>query len=132
MTNSAPPNLNPINLIIQKGDTSVDRYEMHFQGHRGIITKWPNESGMACWQRVQDWIDGRRRCLVREKSLLDPWAVCDIYVGSFDRGVTDKLFHDHMRHQILTGLRRIADDIHTSDPIRKKAQKLIARIRAAT
>lgn len=132
MTNSTPPNLNPINLVIPTPVTDTDRYEAHFQGHRAIITKRENETGEQCWQRVLAWVDGRRRCLRDEKSLLDPFAECTIYVGNFDRGVTEKLFHDHMRHQILKGLHRIADDIHTSDPTRKKAQRLIARIRAAT
>lgn len=126
-----PINLNPINLIVPKGVTNIDRYEMHFQGHRAIITKRENESGKDCWQRALTWIDGRRRCLRDEKSLLDPWAECTIYVGNFDRGVTDKLFHDHMRQQILSGLRRVAEDIHVSDTTRKKARSVVARIRAS-
>ncbi len=126
-----PINLNPIRLIIQKGVTSVDRCEMHFQGHRGIIDRRANESGKDCWQRALTWIDGRRRCLSDENSRLDPWAECTIYVGNFDRDVTDKLFHDHMSQQIVRGLLRVADDIHVSDTTRAKARSVLARIKVA-
>jgi hypothetical protein len=94
-------------VIHPEGDAPTSRFEIHFQGFRGLIDRNEGETDGQVWERALSWLYQRRLDLQRQKSLLDPHGHATIYAGTLTPDCANRLFAEHLREIIL---HRVAEE----------------------
>ncbi len=94
-------------VIHPDGDAPTSRFEIHFQGFRGLIDRNEGETDGQVWERALAWLYQRRLDLQRQKSLLDPHGHATIYAGTLTPECANRLFSEHLREIIL---HRVAEE----------------------
>lgn len=120
--------INNVKVIYPEGDAPATRYEIHFQGFRGVVTRNAGEANEQVWSRVLGWLYELRLSLTRQRSLLNPHAQAAVYVD-VEPDCAERLFRDHARAMIVTRLHAEASNRRDGDGrSRTAALSLLAKI----
>ncbi|MBP5998509.1 MAG: hypothetical protein KA535_11200 [Azonexus sp.] len=116
-------------VIYPDGVSTADRFEIHFQGFRGVIDRADGEPDPQVWERTLKWLEEKRYQLQRQRSLLNYMANATIYAGTLDPECADRLFAAHLREMVLSRLNEEANNyLDGTGTSRTNALSLLAKL----